>query len=145
MPETPEGMTLRDRHLKSLDVYLSLLTESASVLKLYFGLQTGAIVLFIRTLVDARMEKIALSALAISIILFAASALVSLSMLIGLLSMRGNMVGALVERVPDEPAFAAKVKQWQDKMGKQGKTMEWLFRLAILFAAIFVIAVLLKN
>lgn len=140
---SPEGVTLRDKQMTALNMLLSVLDKSDSLLKLYFGVQTGAIVLFVKVLTDARAPTLVLMTLAISIFLFGVSALICLSLLIGLLEIRGKMASALVDDRPDwYAAFDAKMKEWQRKMARAGKAMEWLFRLAILFAGIFVVGVL---
>ncbi len=51
---SPEGITLRDKRMVALNMLLSVLDGSASLLKLYFGVQTGAIVLFVKGLTDVR-------------------------------------------------------------------------------------------
>src|SRR5260370_37949760 len=131
----PEGITLRDKQMAALNMLLSVLDNSASLLKLYFGLQTGAIVLFVKVLTDVRAPTLVLTTLAISIFLFGVSALICLSLLIGLLEMRANMVSALVDdRLNWHEAFDAKMREWQQKMARAGKAMAWMFRLAILFA-----------
>jgi hypothetical protein len=140
---SPEGITLRDKQMAALNMLLSVLDNSDSLLKLYFGVQTGAIVLFVKVLTDVRAPILVLMTLATSIFLFSVSALICLSLLIGLLEMRANMASALVDDRQDwHTSFDAKLKEWQRKMARAGKTMEWLFGLAILFAGIFVVGVL---
>jgi hypothetical protein len=129
--------------MAALNMLLSVLDNSNSLLKLYFGVQTGAVVLFVKVLTDVRAPTLVLMSLATSIFLFGVSALICLSLLIGLLEMRANMATALVDDGLDwHVAFDAKMKEWQRKMARAGKAMEWLFRLAILFAGIFVVSVL---
>jgi len=137
------GVTLRDKQMAALNMLLSVLDGSDSLLKLYFGVQTGAIILFVKVLTDVHAPTLVLMTLAASIFLFGVSALICLSLLIGLLEMRANMASALVDdRLDWHKAFDAKLKEWQRKMARAGKAMEWLFRLAILFAGIFVVGVL---
>jgi hypothetical protein len=140
---SPEGITLRDKQMAALNMLLSVLDGSDSLLKLYFGVQTGAIVLFVKVLTDTRAPTLVLMSLAVSIFLFGVSALLCLSLLLGLLDMRAKMASVVVDVRPDwQTTFDAKMKEWQRKMASAGKAMEWLFRLAILFAGIFVVGVL---
>lgn len=140
---SPEGITLRDKQMVALNMLLSVLDGSNSLLKLYFGVQTGAVVLFVKILTDVHAPTLVLTTLATSIFFFGVSALICLNLLIGLLEMRANMASALVDdRLDWHRAFDAKVREWQRKMARAGKAMEWLFRLAILFAGIFVVGVL---
>jgi len=142
----PEGITLRDKQMTALKMLESVLDNSDSLLKLYFGVQTGAVVLFVKVLTDVRAPTIVLMALATSIFLFGVSALICLSLLIGILQMRANMASALVDERQDwHTAFDTKMKDWQRDMARAGKAMEWLFRLAILFAGIFVVGVLATH
>ena len=67
-------ITLRDK-LTAFKLLISVLDESASLLKLYFGLDTGAVVLFVKVITDAQLPTIVLTALAISTLLFGISAL----------------------------------------------------------------------
>jgi hypothetical protein len=90
-----------------------------------------------------RAPTLVLAALATSIILFGASALVSLKLLQGMVEVRGKMLRFWAdERKNWSELFGAEMKEWQGAMGKAGKVMEWSFRLAIFFAVIFVVGVL---
>lgn len=143
VPTSPEGITLRDKQMTALNMLLSVLDGSASLLKLYFGVQTGAVVLFVKVFTDVHAPTPVLMSLATSIFLFGVSALICLSLLIGLLEMRASMASALLEeRIDWHITFGARVKEWQRKTARAGKAMEWLFRSAILFAGIFVVSVL---
>jgi hypothetical protein len=125
---------------------ISLLDESTSLLKLYFGLQTGALVLFVKTLTEVHSPTFVLMPLAVSIFLFGLAALTCLKLLLGLVVMRRNMVTALVDTDQDwQQTFGSQIKEWQEEMRKKGNLMEWLFGLAVLFAGVFVIGVLITR
>jgi len=145
-PASPEVIPLKDKAMVAHTTLVSVLDESTGLLKLYFGLQTGAVVLFVKVLTDVRSPTPVRVALAISIFLFGASALTCLNLLGGLVEVRAKMVRALVdEKKTWSEVFDVQIKEWQTKMAKTGRVMEWLFRLALLFAGIFVVGILVTN
>jgi hypothetical protein len=80
MPDTtaqgsPEGIKLRDRAMFGHQLLMSTLDEASELLKLYLGLQTGAVVFFAKILTDAHSRTLVLALLAASTLLFGASAL----------------------------------------------------------------------
>jgi len=138
-----ERISQRDRAMFGNDLLTSVLDEATGLLKLYFGLQTGAVVLFVKVLTDVCVPTHVLAALATSIILFGASALVSLKLLQGMVEIRAKMLRSWADEGKNwSELFDAETREWQGAMGKAGKVMEWSFRLAILFAVIFVLGVL---
>lgn len=141
-----EGVTTRDKQMTALKLLVSLLDESASLLKLYLGLDTGAVVLFVKVLTDAQSPTIVLTALAISAFLFGLSALMCLKLLVGLLQLRARMVTEIVNADPNwQQKLDSDVRKWQTDMKSVGKKMELMFGLAILFAGIFVVGVLVTR
>jgi len=145
-PISSEGLSFRDKAMASLKLLISLLDETTGLLKLYLGLETGAVVLFVKVLTDVHTPTLVLSALAVSIVFFGLSALICLRLLMGVISMRGNMAVTITSTDPNwQQVFDSQVKNWQNEMKRAGSWMEWLFRLAILFAAIFVVGVLVTR
>jgi hypothetical protein len=128
------------------ELLMSLLDETTGLLKLYLGLETGAVVLFVKVLTDAHSPTLVLSALAVSIFFFGLAALICLRLLMGVISFRGNTAVTITSTDPNwQQVFDSQVKKWQKEMKSAGSWMEWLFRLAILFAGIFVVGVLVTR
>ena|SRR2546422_2221488 len=145
-PTSSEGLTLRDKAMKSFDLLISLLDETSGLLRLYLGLETGAVVLFVKVLTDVHSPKIVLSTLAGSIFFFGISALICLRLLMGVISIRGTMAATIVSSNQNwQHTFDSQVKTWQKDMKRAGNWMEWMFRLGIFFAGIFVVGVLLTH
>jgi hypothetical protein len=145
-PISSEGLSFRDKAMTALKLLISLLDESTGLLKLYLGLETGAVVLFVKVLTDVHAPTLVLLALAVSIFFFGLSALICLRLLMGVISMRGKMAATITSTDPNwQKVFDSEVKNWQKDMGRAGGLMEWLFRLAILFASIFVVGVLVTR
>ena len=141
-----EGITTRDKQLTALKLLISLLDESASLLKLYLGLDTGAVVLFVKVLTDVHSPTIVLTPLAISTFLFGFSALMCLKLLVGILQARARMVTEIVNTNPNwQGQLDTDLKKWQGDMQTVGTKMEWVFGLAILFAGIFVVGILITR
>lgn len=141
-----DGITTRDKQMTAIKLLVSVLDETASLLKLYLGLDTGAVVLFVKVLTDVRSPTIVLTALAISTFLFGFSALMCLKLLIGILQIRARMVTEIVNTTPNwQQQLDTDIKKWQTDMKNAGKKMEWLFGLAILFAGIFVAGILITH
>jgi hypothetical protein len=145
-PISSEGLSYRDKAMKAFDLLISLLDEATGLLKLYLGLETGAVVLFVKVLTDVRSPTLVLSALAVSIFFFGLSALICLRLLMGVISFRGNMAVTITSTVPNwQQVFDSQIKNWQKDMKRAGNWMEWMFRLGILFAGIFVVGVLVTR
>ena len=141
-----EMVTPRDKALFGHKLLISLLKEYTGVLKLYFGLETGAVVLFAKVLTDVRSPTPVLAALVASILLFGSSAIVSLKLLQGVVELRAKMLNAWGDtRKNWFEVLTADLKAWEEKTVKTGRVMDWLFRLAIIFASIFVVAVLFTR
>ena len=73
---TPTSSEWVGRRDASFNLFISLLDQTAGLVKLFFGLNTGATVLFVKILTDSRSPTLVLSALALSILFFAVSAFV---------------------------------------------------------------------
>src|SRR5437660_12222884 len=73
----------------------SALDESTGLLKLYFTLSTGAVVLFINLLVQSHTSKFVATPLALSIVSFGAEAAVCLRFLLVLLNYRVILADAI--------------------------------------------------
>jgi hypothetical protein len=141
-----EGLSFRDKAMTALNLLISLLDEATGLLKLYLGLETGAVVLFVKVLTDVHAPTLVLLALAISIFFFGLAALICLRLLMGVISIRGKMATTITSTDPNwQNVFDLEVKNWQTEMKRAGSRMEWLFRLAILFASVFVVGVLLTR
>jgi hypothetical protein len=141
-----EGITLRDKQLTALKLFVSVLDETASLFKLYFGLDTGAVVLFVKVLTDTQAPTIVLTALAMSTFLFGLSALMCLALLIGLLQIRGRIATEVVNIDPNwQKKFDSDIQKWQTDMKSAGKNMQWMFGLAILFAGLFLLGILIAH
>ncbi len=141
-----DGITIRDKQMTSLKLLVSLLDESASLLKLYLGLDTGAVVLFVKILTDVHAHTIVLAALAVSTFLFGFSAVMCLKLLGGLVQIRARMATEIVNTDPNwQQKLDSDVKKWQTDMKSAGTKMERIFGLAILFAGIFVTGILITH
>ncbi len=145
-PISTEGLSYRDKAMTALNLAVSTLDEATGLLKLYLGLETGAVVVLIKVLTDVRSPTLVLVTLAVSISLFGLSALLCLKLIMGVASMRGKMASTILSADPNwQQAFDSQVKNWQKEMKRAGNWMEWLFRFAILFAGIFVVGFLLTR
>jgi hypothetical protein len=103
-------------------------------------------VVLIKVLTDVRSPTLVLLALAVSILLFGLSALVCLKLIARVASIRGKMSAAILSADPNwKQVFDSEVENWQKELKKDGNSMEWLFRLAILAAGIFVVGFLLTR
>lgn len=141
-----EGITLRDKQMTALKLFVSVLDESVSLFKLYLGLDTGAVVLFVKVLTDTQAPTIVLTALAISTFLFGLSALICLKILIGIVEIRGRIATEIVNADLNwQQKWDTDVQKWQRDMKSAGKNMQWTFGLAILFAGIFVVGILIAH
>ncbi len=141
-----EGITTRDKQMTALKLLISVLDESVGLLKLYLGLDTGAVVLFVKLLTEVHSRSIVLWALAISTFLFGLSAILCLKLLVGIAQIRLRMATEIVNTDPNwQRKLDSDVNQWQTDMRSAAKRMEWLFGLAILFAGIFVTGILITR
>jgi cytochrome b subunit of formate dehydrogenase len=118
---------------------VSALDETGGVLKLYFTLTTGAVILFVCLLAAAESPRIVLLPLAVSVIAFAIAATHCLHVLIALIDFRILVLGAVASDA-SESEVERKITDWSAEAGKVAKQMERLFRVGLVFAAIFVIA-----
>jgi hypothetical protein len=140
-----DGISARDKVMFGQSLLTAALDEATGLLKLQLGLQTGAVVLFVKVLTDVCAPKLVLAALAVSALLFGASALWCLDQLIGLVELRAKMLTHWVDDKSRPTMFEAEFKTWQAKMGTSGKLMYRSFLLAILFAVIFIVGVLVTR
>ena len=69
-----DGISARDKVMFGQSLLTAALDEATGLLKLQLGLQTGAVVLFVKVLTDVCAPKLVLAALAVSALLFGASA-----------------------------------------------------------------------
>lgn len=98
-----------------------------------------------KVLIDVRSPKLVLAALAASAILFGASALWCMDQLIGLVELRATMLKHWADDKSRSTMIAADFNTWQAKLQHSGKWMYRSFLLAILFAVIFIIGVLVSR
>jgi hypothetical protein len=146
-PEKPAsadtGLSTRDKMMFGRSLLTSLLNEVAGLLKLQLGLQTWAVVLFVKVLIDVHSPKLVLTALVLSALLFGGSALWCLEQLLGLVQLRATMFR---HWAGDKDAiFDVDYKSWEANIRHSGKWMYRSFLLAILFAVIFIIGVLVTR
>jgi hypothetical protein len=97
-------------------------------------------------LTDVHLPTIVLSTLAGSIFFFGISGLICLRLLMGVISIRGTMATTIASSNQNwQQTFDSQVKTWQKDMKRAGNWMEWMFRLGISFAGIFVVGVLVTH
>ena len=139
-----EGLSYRDKAMTALKFAVSTLDEATGLLKLYLGLETGAVVVLVKVLTDVHSPILVISALAVSIFLFGLSALICLKLVMGVASVRGKMASTILSADPNwQQTLDSWLKNWQKEVKRAGSWMEWLFRIAILFAGLFVVGFLL--
>ena len=103
-------------------------------------------VLFVKVLADVHSPTLILSALAISIFLFGFSAIMCLKLLVGLLQAKPRIVKEMFTIDPKwQEKLDSDIRKWQTDMKSAARMMEWMFALAILFAGIFVVGVLVTR
>ncbi len=139
------GISARDKAMFGQSLLTAALDEATGLLKLQLGLQTGAVVLFVKILTDVHSPKLVLAALAVSTLLFGASALWCLDQLIGLVELRVTMLNHWADDKSRSTMFEAAYKTWQAKIRTSGKFMYRSFLLAILFAVMFIVGVLVTR
>jgi len=119
----------------------SALDEGAGVLKLYFTLSTGAVVLFTNLLVQSRTSKLVAAPLAVSIVAFGVEAAICLRLLMALVKVRSILADGIATGAPPE-TVKKKMDGWNKRAKKQGRLLEWFFWTGMAFALIFVASVL---
>jgi hypothetical protein len=115
------------------------LDELAGVMKLYFTLCTGAVVLFINLLVQSRTSKLVAAPLALSIVVFSAEAAICLRLLLGLMSFRLILADAITTGAL--PEMHQKLEAWLKELKRPAHLLEGLFWTGMAFALIFVVAI----
>src|SRR5438034_5585856 len=113
----------------------SALDEFAGLLKLYFTLSTGAVVLFINLLAQSHTSKLVASPLALSIMAFGAEATVCLRFLFVLLNYRTILANAITTGASPD-TVKQKLDVWGKRAKKQGRLLEGLFWAGMIFALI---------
>jgi hypothetical protein len=116
---------------------MSALDEASGVLKLYFTLSTGAVVLFTNLLVQSHVSRFLAIPLALSIFAFGGEAALSLRLLLGLAGYRLILGNAFATGIAVE-ALQKQVDDWAKRHTKQAKWLERLFWAGMAFAVIFV-------
>jgi len=111
-------------------LFMSVLDESGSVLKLHFTLSTGAVVLFVNVLAASHAGRLVLVPLVLSIYAFGIAALLYLGLLWSLVSFRKILTDAVLKGIT-----AQAVKQQLDngtpklrkrRSGRKGcSRLEW--------------------
>ncbi len=122
----------------------STLDEAASVLKLYFTLSTGAVVLFINLLVQSRASKLVAAPLALSIVTFGAEAAVCLRLLVAMLNFR-RILGTAITTGASPDKVEQQMDEWGKRAKKYGQWLEGLFWAGMAFALLFVAVVVLGR
>jgi hypothetical protein len=139
------GITALDKAKFGIQLMESTIAEATQLLKLYFGLQTGAVVLLLKVMTDVHARFVVRAPLAISVLLFGASAIICLKLLETFAEIRSAMLQAWANEANWAVMFESKMKEIKDKTRTRGKVMDWLFRFAIIFASLFVLAMLLTG
>ncbi|HXW55524.1 MAG TPA: hypothetical protein VEJ67_07240 [Candidatus Cybelea sp.] len=119
-----------------------VLDDTSGVLKLYFTLSTGAVVLFINLLAQIRTGKIALTLpLALSIFSFGGASVLCFRVLWGLVRYRQILVHAIAtEQTPDSVKKA--MDAWNKRATRHLIWLQVLFLAGMVFGGLFVVAIL---
>ncbi len=121
-------------------MFMSVLDEGSGVLKLYFTLSTGAVVLFVNLLATSHARRLVLIPLALSICWFGLAAAFCLRLLLALVNFRLLMTNALTTGA-SVSELKTSLDAWSSNARKQRKRMELLFWAGMAFTVIFVVAV----
>lgn len=116
----------------------STLSDAAGLLKLYFTLSTGAVVLFINLLVQSRTSKIVAGPLALSIVAFGAESVFCLRLLQAFVRYQTILADALSTGAPPD-TVRAKMADWGKQANKYGRWLERFFWAGMALAVIFVV------
>lgn len=125
-------------------LFFSMLDDINNLLRLYFTLSTGAIVLFITVLAQLRASRIVLAPLVVSTFLFGLEALLCLRLLSHIITLRQTFAQAAMQKLPGEE-LKKKLDVWIPNVNKTGKWTERIFMASIIFAALFVLALLVVR
>lgn len=126
------------------ELFFSMLDDINNLLRLYFTLSTGAIVLFITVLAQLKASRLVLAPLVVSTFLFGAEALLCLRLLSHIITVRQTFAQAAVKNMPSEE-LKKQLDVWTPKVNKTGKRTERIFMAGIIFAALFVLALFLAR
>ena len=119
---------------------LALIDHYSGLMKLYFTICTGAVVLFVNAIFIAHVSLWALFLLAASTFSFGLTALLCLSLMTELISFRREMVEAAIRgAVPSE--FNQRIDDWNLHISGTVRIMARIFNIAIIFAAASIAAV----
>ncbi len=128
----------------AMRLLMSTLDEASGTLKLYFTLSTGGVVLFVNLLAASRASRLVLIPLALSIFAFGLAAALCLRVLLALTKPR-SLLGDALATGASESELKAKLDAWGAESKKPAKWMERPFWAGMVFAAIFVIAVIVVR
>lgn len=124
---------------------MSFMGEVSGTLKLYFTLSTGAVVLFVNLLAASHAPRFVLIPLALSILAFGLAAAFCLRVLLALTEPWSLLIDALASGA-SESDLKTKLDAWSAQAVKPpAKRMERLFWTGMVFAAIFVVAVIVVR
>lgn len=115
---------------------MSMLDELSGVLRLYFVLGTGAFVLFTNLLSQSRPTKVQALFLFLSIAMFGVMAVCSLGLLLKLAGFRQTFASAIAAGISADE-MKSRLEEWSKRATFSGHLLDWLFRLAIVFAAMY--------
>lgn len=117
---------------------LALVDAYNGLLKVYITLCTGAVVLFVNAILIAHISRWALLLLAISTISFGLASLLCLSLLTEMINFRTELVQANMKGVVLSQ-FNKRLDDWSVRITGIASKFAWLFRVAIISAAAFVL------
>jgi len=121
-------------------LFMSVLDESGSVLKLHFTLSTGAVVLFVNVLAASHAGRLVLVPLVLSIYAFGIAALLYLGLLWSLVSFRKILTDAVLKGITAQ-AVKQQLDKWDTETEEKAKWAKRMFAAGMVLAGIFVIAI----
>jgi hypothetical protein len=127
-----------------LRLYTPVLDEMSGLLKFYFTLSTGAVVLFTNLFVQSHSPRLVSVPLVLSILAFGTEAAFCLRLLLSLASFRLILTSAVLIGEATETA-EGRIDAWRKRAMKQGQWLERLFWVGMALAGIFVVAVFLGR
>jgi predicted RNase H-like nuclease len=124
-------------------LYISGMDEASSALKLYFGLNTGAVVLFVNLLATSHAPRLVLMPLGLSIFAFGLAAIRSIRLFVHILGARASIVMTVADRAKGKAdwneQFQKRSTKWQGDWAKDARVSRWLFNTGIICAGVFVV------
>ena len=125
---------------KALDLWLKLLHEAGSTVRVTLGLSSGAVVLFVRLLVEPGQPIVAMILIAGSVLCFGAAAVLCLGILVGFLNGQTIMAGAAVDTTGRKlQTIGHYLDRWTRSLTLRATAMQVLFYLGVLLAVAFVV------